>query len=48
MAENVIWMVRAGQGAAIIDDFLDAASVGMAGTIQSRVDTGLNVAALTR
>jgi hypothetical protein len=45
VAENVIWMVCAGHGAAIVGDFRDAASVGIAGTIQSRVDTGFSVAA---
>lgn len=43
-----MWMVRAGQGGAIVDDFLDAASVGIAERYQSRVNTGFRVAVLMR
>jgi len=48
VAEDVTWMVPAGQGATIVDNFLDAAPVGIAGSTQPRVDIGISVAALMR
>ena len=52
LSEEVMWMVRAGQGAAFVDDFIDKNFVGIgfkqAGELETPVDKAAVIATMQR